>query len=96
MARQYFVYITTDPERSQLYTGMTTNLSKRIEELEKSPENQNTFTGMNRCFYLIFKEEFSDLQEAVARQRSLKKMEKMQLERLISQQNPNWDVIKSQ
>ena len=65
----YFVYILKSIKNSQLYTGRTDNLHKRLAE-HKSGKNRTT----NRInpTKLIFFESFSDKRDAIRRERYFK------------------------
>jgi putative endonuclease len=69
----YYVYILTNKNRTVLYTGMTNNLRKRLEQHHEAiKNNQKTFAGKYKCGHLIYYEEFTRVQEAIAREKEIK------------------------
>ena len=47
MKKEFYTYITTNPNRKVLYTGVTNNLQKRLVEHYKNREATNTIVGKN-------------------------------------------------
>lgn len=57
--KQYYVYITTNLNRSVLYTGFTGDLENRIQE-----HYEGLMSGFSRrynCKYLVYYESFPDV-----------------------------------
>ena len=48
----YYVYITTNPHKTVLYTGLTNDLRRRIIEHFNNRGNKNLFAGKYYCYYL--------------------------------------------
>ena len=73
MARDYnfWVYIVTNEHDSVLYIDMTNDLARRISE-QRAREIPG-FTSDYRCRKLIYYEHCSDVRDANARERQLKK-----------------------
>ena len=86
--RQYFVYILTNYIRSTLYIGVTNNLYRRVFE-HKSKKNPG-FTERYNVKYLVYYEETNDINEAIYREKQLKKWNRAWKERLIIESNPEW------
>ncbi|PCI35257.1 MAG: endonuclease [Flavobacteriaceae bacterium] len=90
----YYVYILTNSTKKVLYLGVTNNLSRRISEhYDDSKNSKKTFAGKYNCVYLIFYEKFTDIKEAIAREKEIKKWRREKKENLINGFNPNWDFI---
>lgn len=89
----YFVYITTNPGRTTLYTGMTNNLALRMEQHKSEREKQRTFAGRYYCYNLIYYECFHFPYDAITREKEIKKWSRTKKEQLIGEVNPNWDFI---
>ncbi|MDX2190067.1 MAG: GIY-YIG nuclease family protein [Bacteroidota bacterium] len=89
MTHNYFVYITTNFNKTVLYTGVTNDLARRIEEHKSSSlENKNNFTAKYKAFYLIYWERFQWIQHAIAREKEIKGWSRMKKLELIKSFNP--------
>lgn len=86
----YFVYITTNPGRTVLYTGVTRDLRTRITQHEENEGNRKTFTGKYLCYNLIYWERFQSIEEAIAREKQIKGWSREKKEDLINEYNPQW------
>ncbi len=92
----YYVYITTNPEKTVLYVGVTNDLDRRMEEhLEDNNGAQSTFAGKYFCYNLIYYEYYSHIQWAIAREKQIKRMSRAKKEMLIARFNPHWRFLNS-
>lgn len=85
----YYVYIMTNNYNTVLYTGVTNEMERRVWE-HKSGVNKNSFTSKYNCNKLIYFEEFADINEAIHREKQLKKYRREWKENLINSFNPEW------
>jgi len=83
----YNVYILTNFARTVFYTGVTNNIKRRIWE-HKNNEG-SLFTAKYKCHYLVFYEEFSDINNAIAREKQLKNWQRKWKIELIQKTNPD-------
>jgi len=94
--QNYYVYIMTNKNKTVLYIGVTNNLQRRVYEHE-SGLNQG-FSNKYNCHYLIYYEHFLSIEDAIEREKELKKWRREKKEKLIAKQNPEWrflnDMIK--
>jgi putative endonuclease len=88
--RQYFVYIMTNRSRT-LYTGMTNNLERRVEEHRS--KLVPGFTGKYNITRLVYWEEYRDVREAIAREKEIKGWVRSKKISLINSMNPNWNDL---
>ena len=88
MARKYHVYIITNKSRSTLYTGMTGNLRQRIEQHAEG--EVESFSKRYRLKYLVYYEEHDNPNDAIRREKQIKKWNRAWKERLINEVNPEW------
>ena len=88
MARliSYCVYILSNHARTVLYTGVTSHLESRV--LEHKQGTGSRFTSAYKCFYLMYYEEYSDIRNAIAREKQLKKWRRQWKIELIRKENP--------
>ena len=85
--RNHHVYIMSSLSRT-LYTGVTDDLQRRLfEHKEGKP---GSFTARYRVNRLVYGEEFSDIAQAIAREKETKSMTRKQKIKLIESINPGW------
>lgn len=87
MNRSYCVYILASRSRN-LYTGMGNNLERRM--IEHRRELVPGFTSRYRIFRLVHLEFFSDVRDAIAREKEIKAWRREKKIRLIERYNPTW------
>lgn len=83
-----FIYILTNKRYGTLYTGLTTNLMRRMEE-----HRAGTFKGFaskHHLRQLVYYEIHEDINAAAHRERLLKKWKRLWKIELIENSNPNW------
>lgn len=84
----YYVYILSNRKNGTLYIGVTGNLSKRIVEHKESLIPG--FTQRYHVTQLIYFEEYTYIQDAIVREKQLKKWNRAWKIRLIEKSNPEW------
>jgi len=88
MRKQYYVYILSSKRNGTLYIGVTSNLTKRVWE-----HKNNTIKGFTKKYKihnLVYFEEYSNIEEAIVREKQLKKWNRTWKFELIEKDNPNW------
>ena len=88
MGLQGIVYILTNTRHTTLYTGVTRNLQRRIAE-HKLHINHG-FSARYNTDNLVYYEVFDRLDEAIHREKQLKKYHRDWKEQLINTFNPTW------
>ena len=88
LTRQAYVYIMTNKPMGVLYIGVTDNLPVRIFA-------HRSGTGSEFCKKwdlksLVYAEPFNRIDEAIVREKALKKWNRVWKLRLISEANPEW------
>ena len=73
--------------RTTIYIGVTDNLERRVFE-HKSGINPG-FTRKYHCQNLVYYEEFSDIEQAIGREKQLKGWTRSKKDALISTMNPD-------
>jgi putative endonuclease len=90
----YFVYITTNKNRTVLYTGVTNNLPYRLEQHEEDAKTiKKSFAGKYNCYHLIYYEHFNYIQHAIDREKEIKGWVRRKKEKLINKFNPEWKFL---
>jgi putative endonuclease len=86
----YHVYIVTNAMKT-LYTGMSNNLERRIfEHRARASPGFSSEHGTDR---LVFVEAYSDINEAIAREKQIKGWRRPKKIALIEANNPGWDDL---
>jgi putative endonuclease len=84
----YYVYILASTHRV-LYIGVTGNLEKRLA-WHRSGMNKSSFATRYATQRLVYLEEYTDVRQAIDREKQLKAWRRGKKLRLITQTNPNW------
>jgi putative endonuclease len=92
---QYWVYITTNPEKTVLYIGVTNNLKRRLSEHFENRGSNKTFAGKYLCYNLVYYEEFKYIDKAISREKQLKKWTRKKKNWLIEMKNPKLTFLNS-
>ena len=87
----YFVYIMTNKNKTVIYIGVTGDLQNRIYEHENGLIDG--FTKKYNCHYLVYYERFQHIDDAIAREKKLKKWRREKKEKLIKEFNPDWKFL---
>ncbi len=85
--RNYYVYLMGSLSRT-LYTGVTNDLERRV--FEHKEDTPGSFTGRYRVNRLVYYEEFSDINQAIAREKESKNITRKQQIKLLESINPKW------
>jgi len=88
MAKQPAVYILTNARNGTLYTGVTSNLVKRIWE-----HKNNVVEGFSKQYsthFLAYFEMHEDMPNAITREKQIKRWKRAWKIRLIEEANPYW------
>lgn len=95
MNHNYFVYITTNPAKTTLYTGVTNDLYIRMKQHYENRGHFKTFAGRYYCYNLIYYEHYKYINDAIQREKEIKKWRREKKEILINSSNPNWLFLNS-
>ncbi|MCL2020760.1 MAG: GIY-YIG nuclease family protein [Betaproteobacteria bacterium] len=86
--RKPCVYILASKQNGTLYTGVTSNLVRRMEQ--HKAEVVEGFTERYAVHKLVWCEEHSTMASAIAREKAIKKWNRAWKLRLIEKANPEW------
>lgn len=93
----YFVYITTNYNRSVLYIGMTNDLNRRLFEHQQAVHaSKKSFTGKYAANFLIYWERFEYVEHAIEREKELKGWRRSKKVELIQSLNPTWKFLNNE
>ncbi len=88
----YYVYIMTNKIHTVLYTGVTNNLMRRVEE-HKNGINKNSFTTKYHVNKLVYYEETNSIKSAIEREKQIKAGTRKRKIELINSFNPKWNDL---
>lgn len=71
MQRGGYIYILTNKNHTVLYTGVTSNLAKRLYE-HRTGYYKDAFTSRYNVTKLVYFEGFTLIEEAIAREKQIK------------------------
>ncbi len=89
--KQGFVYLLTNPHNTVLYTGVTSNLHRRI--YEHRSKLIPGFTKKYNCIKLVYYEVHEDIESAIAREKQIKAGSREKILTLIKAMNPSWQDL---
>ncbi len=84
----YYVYMMASQRNGTLYTGMTSDLKKRVWEHKEGV--MDGFTKEYAVHHLVYYEIHHDVNEAIKREKRLKRWERDWKLALIEKDNPQW------
>jgi putative endonuclease len=88
MSERYVVYILASKRNGTLYTGVTGNLSQRVDQ--HSAGVVKGFTQKYGVKTLVWFERHSDIHEAIAREKQIKGWNRSWKIKKIEASNPDW------
>jgi len=83
-----YVYILAGRRNGTLYTGVTNNLARRVEEHRSGAVPG--FTQDYGVHRLVYFEQHDDAREALTREKQIKRWRRVWKLRLIESVNPSW------
>jgi putative endonuclease len=84
----YYVYIMANHKRGTTYIGMTNSIARRSTEHREG--KSGGFSSRYRTKRLVYVEQHADVQEAIQREKQLKKWNRPWKIELIEKANPDW------
>ena len=91
--KQYYIYIMTNRSKT-LYTGVTSELAGRVYQHKDG--TGSAFTSKYKINRLVYYKEFSDITDAIAREKQIKGWVRKKKINLIESTNPTWDDLSSE
>ena len=89
--KQFYVYIITNKYRTTFYVGITNDLNRRSTEHNES--KGSVFTSKFNLTDVVYYEIFSDVNQAISREKQLKSWKKEWKLKLIKEINPTLETI---
>jgi len=88
MIRFSFIYILTNYNKTVLYTGVSSNIPQRLKQHING--EYEGFSKKYNCKYLIYYEKYESINDAISREKQLKKWNRKKKKVLINKFNPDW------
>ena len=83
-----WLYMMADRYRGTIYTGVTADLARRA--YQHRTEDGSKFVKRYSLLRLVHAEEYPTIDEAIAREKAIKKWRRAWKIDLIERANPNW------
>ena len=78
----------TNKNNTTIYIGVTSNLVKRV--YQHKAKTYKGFTAKYNCNKLVYFEEYETIDEAIVREKQIKKGNRKHKDGLINENNPEW------
>lgn len=88
MSKQYYVYILASKRNGTLYVGVTSDVRRRV--CEHKNKLLPGFTSKYNVSNLVYVETYDNPDDAIIREKRLKKWNRSWKIELIEKQNPEW------
>jgi putative endonuclease len=88
--KTYYVYLMTNHNHT-LYIGVTSELTGRVSQHREGTGSK--FTSKYKINQLVYYEEFSNIEEAILREKQIKGWLREKKIELIESSNPNWQDL---
>ena len=85
----FYVYILTNVNNRVLYTGVTSDLVRRVYE-HKHHLDKDGFTARYNIDKLVYFEETSSSRAAIEREKQIKGWSRKHKNKLVETKNPKW------
>ena len=92
-AKVFYTYITTNPGKTILYTGMTNNLKRRLSEHYAERGKTNHFASKFYCYRLFYYEIFYTPMNAIRREKEIKNLTREKKFELIKKVNSRLNFL---
>ena len=87
-----YIYIITNNNHTVLYTGVTSNLTKRIKE-HQDKRYQGSFSARYNVNKLVYYEAFQLIGDAISREKQIKAGSRAKKIALINSINAEWNDL---
>ena len=87
-----FVYILSNSTNTTVYTGVTSDLPRRMDE-HRRHLYPGSFTAKYHVTKLVYYEQHEDIREAIGREKQIKSWSRRRKNELIASLNPEWNDL---
>lgn len=89
--KQFYVYIMANKHNSVMYTGMTNDLNRRV--IEHKNKLVKGFSNLYNTNKLVFYEQYQYVNDAIKREKQIKKLLRREKIELINNMNKEWNDL---
>ena len=86
--KQYWIYMMTNRNKTVIYTGLTNDLKRRVQEHRDN--SGSSFTKRYNLTMLVYYQSFSRIYDAIAAEKKIKSGSRAKKIALIESMNPYW------
>ena len=90
----YYVYLLTSSENSVFYVGVTNDLIRRV--IEHKIHRNDGFTNLYNVTKLVYFEIFSNVEDAIKREKQVKRYKRLWKVNLVNGMNAEWKDLSGQ
>ena len=90
---RYFAYMLTNCSRHPIYTGVTRAMQRRHNEHKNPVEEEDSYTSRYNFYRLVFVEQYKYINNAIRREKQIKRWSRKKKIALIESVNPKWDDL---
>ena len=88
----YYVYILSNCTNTTIYTGVTSNLIRRVFEHRQNTDPKS-FTAKYDVHKLVYYEYTGDVRVALEREKQIKSWSRAKKNKLVNARNPKWEDL---
>jgi len=88
----FYNYILTNKNHTVLYNGVSNNLKRRLQQ-HRNKSSKNSFTARYNVDKLVYFESTIYVNNALKREKQIKKWNRQWKENLINDLNPDWNDL---
>ena len=92
--KQYYVYLLSSANRNVVYTGVTSDLARRVQQHKEKVVKG--FTSKYNVDRLVYYEVYQDVRDALQREKQIKAGSRAKKNALIVGVNPEWRDLSSE
>jgi len=89
--KQYWLYMMTNRNKTVIYTGVTNDLKRRVQE--HKDKKGSSFTRKYNITTLVYYEPFNRIYDAIAAEKKIKSGSRAKKIALIESTNPGWNDL---
>ena len=89
---EYYVYILANRTNTTIYTGVTNDLFRRLEE-HRAHADPKSFTARYHVTKLVYFEQTTDAYAAIEREKQIKGWNRKRKNQLVESKNPKWEDL---
>ncbi len=87
----YYVYALASSQNGMVYIGVTNSIARRLEEHQKGVTDG--FAHRYGIHKLVYYETFLDVENAIDREKQLKRWSRKKKNDLVESVNPSWEDL---